>query len=186
MAQEYKKVEDAKGLMVGDKVKNFIAINQNDSLYSLEENLRKGPVVVLFYRGHWCPVCNKHLSQLQDSLSLIYDKGATVVAISPEKSEFLKMTAKKTDASFTLLYDEEYKISDAFDVTFKPDEESVKLYNERLHANLKEAHSDESERLPIPATFIIDKNGVIVWKHVNPDYKERASTEQIVKVLEDI
>lgn len=182
----YKKVGEAKGLPVGVKVKNFTATNQYDKEFNLYENLKKGPMVLLFYRGQWCPVCNRHLSQLQDSLQLIYDKGASVVAISPEKPELLRKTAQKTSASFTLLYDEGYTISDAFDVTFEPDERSAQLYNNRLNAELKEAHSDESQRLPIPATFIIDQNGKIVWRQFNPDYKKRATTKQIIEQLDTL
>lgn len=177
----YKPVEEAKGLQIGDKVENFSALDQHDELFTLNEALKKGPVVIIFYRGHWCPVCNKHLSHLQDSLQLIYEKGAAVVAISPEKSEFLKLTAEKSHASFSLLYDEGYKISDTFDVTFLPDSMSRIIYNTMLRANLKSAHSDESQCLPIPATFIIGQDGKIVWRHFDPDYKKRSSVSDIVK-----
>lgn len=177
----YKPVEEAKGLQIGDKVENFSALDQHDELFTLNEALKKGPVVIIFYRGHWCPVCNKHLSHLQDSLQLIYEKGAAVVAISPEKSEFLKLTAEKSHASFSLLYDEGYKISDTFDVTFLPDSRLRIMYNTMLRANLKSAHSDESQRLPIPATFIIGQDGKIVWRHFDPDYKKRSSVSDIVK-----
>jgi len=182
MAQEtYKSVKEAKGLQIGDLVKDFSAIDLHDNKFLLSEALKNGPVVVIFYRGQWCPICNKHLKNLQDSLNLIYDKGATVVAISPEKSEFLKRTAEKTHASFALLYDDAYRISNQFDVTFRPDSMSRLMYNGMLGANLKEAQTDDSQQLPIPATFIIDKNSKIVWRHFDPDYKKRASVEDIVR-----
>jgi len=182
MAQKtFKTVDEAKGLNVGDTVKDFSAIDLHDNTFTLSEALKKGPVVVIFYRGQWCPVCNQHLKNLQDSLTLIYDKGATVIAISPEKSEFLKRTVKKTHASFALLYDDGYKISNQFDVTFIPDKITRMKYNTFLGANLKEAQTDDSERLPIPATFIISKDSKIVWRQFDPDYKKRASVEDIVK-----
>jgi peroxiredoxin len=111
---------------------------------------------------------------------MIYDKGASVIAISPEQSEFLKRTAEKTQASFSLLYDEGYKISDMFDVTFKPDSMTTIMYNTMLGANLKKANTDESQRLPIPATYIIGTDGKIVWRHFDPDYKKRASVNEII------
>jgi len=170
MAQtNYKTVKEAKGLQVGETIKDFSAVDLHDSTFTLSEALKKGPVVVIFYRGQWCPVCNKHLSHLQDSLQLIYEKGATVIAVSPEQSEFLKRTAEKTHASFSLLYDEGYKISDLFDVTFKPDTMTTIMYNTLLSANLKKANTDDSQRLPIPATFIIGTDGKIVWRHFDPD-----------------
>ena len=180
MAQTYKTVNEAEGIKVGAKAPLFSAKDQHNNTYLLKKALKKGPVVVLFYRGQWCPVCNKHLSQLQDSLQQIYDKGATVVAISPESSEYLKMMAEKTHASFTLLYDKDYTIEDAFDVTFQPEKNIIDLYNSRLNAQLDKSHSDNSNRLPIPATFIINKKGVIVWRQFNPDYKIRASVKDIL------
>lgn len=179
----YKSVKEAKGLQVGNTVKDFSAINLHGSKFNLSETLKEGSVVVIFYRGQWCPICNKQLSNLQDSLQMIYEKGASIIAVSPEKSEFLKRTAEKTHASFSLLYDEEYKISDLFDVTFKPDSISRIMYNTILRANLKNTHSDNSERLPIPATFIINRDGKIVWRHFDPNYKKRATVSDIIKNL---
>ncbi len=182
MAQtNFKAVNEAKGLLVGSTVNDFTAFDQNGTAFTLSDALKKGPVVVIFYRGQWCPVCNKHLSHLQDSLQIIYEKGATVVAISPEQSEFLKRTAEKTHASFSLLYDEGYRISDLFDVTFKPDSMTVTIYNTMLGANLKKAHSDDSQRLPIPATFIIGKDSKVIWRHFDPNYKKRSTVADIVK-----
>jgi peroxiredoxin len=184
MAQSnYKSVNQAKGLQVGDTVANFSAIDLHDSKFILSDALKKGPVVVIFYRGQWCPVCNKHLNHLQDSLQLIYKKGATVIAVSPERSEFLKRTAEKTHASFALLYDEGYKISDLFDVTFKPDSFTIFKYNTFLGADLKNANTDNTQRLPVPATFIIGQDGKIIWRHFDPDYKKRASVDDIVRNL---
>ncbi|NCQ10814.1 MAG: redoxin domain-containing protein, partial [Bacteroidetes bacterium] len=92
-----------------------------------------------------------------------------------------KRTAEKTHASFSLLYDEGYKISDLFDVTFKPDTMTTIMYNTLLGANLKKANTDDSQRLPIPATFIIGTDGKIVWRHFDPNYKNRSTTKQIIE-----
>jgi len=176
----FKSVNETNGLQVGDSVENFTALDLHDQLFTLSDTLKKGPVVIIFYRGQWCPFCNRHLKKLQRKLQMIYDKGASVIAVSPEKSEFLKRTAEKTHASFTLLHDEGYKISDMFDVTFKPPQILTTVYNTILKANLKNAHSDDSQRLPIPATFIISQEGKIVWRHFDPDYKKRSSVEDII------
>ncbi|MBN1987139.1 MAG: AhpC/TSA family protein [Prolixibacteraceae bacterium] len=177
----YKKVKEAKGLKVGSQAPGFSARDLKDNVFSLNSALGKGPVVLIFYRGQWCPFCNKHLKKLEQSLDKIYEKGASVVAISPEKSEFLKRTADKTKASFSLLYDEDYKIAEAFDVAFRPTKFERAIYNKILKADLKNAHSDDSQQLPIPATFIIGKDGKITWRHFNPDYKKRSTVDDIVK-----
>lgn len=179
-AQTYKTVAEVKGLPVGSKVSKFTATDQNGKTFDLSKAIKKGPVVLLFYRGQWCPVCNRHLSNLQDSLSQIYAKGATVIAVSPEKQEYLEKTASKTKATFTLLHDRSYRISEAFDVVFKPTGKEISLYNERLKANIDNAHSDNSQRLPVPATFIINRKGIIVWRHFNSDYRVRASVKEIL------
>lgn len=177
----YKKVKEAKGLKVGSQAPDFSASDLNDHVFSLTSALEKGPVVLIFYRGQWCPFCNKHLKALEKNLEKIYEKGASVVAVSPEKSEFLKRTADKTKASFSLLYDEGYKIAEAFDVAFRPTKFERAIYNKILKADLKNAHSDESQQLPIPATFIIGKDGKIIWRHFDPDYKKRSTVDDIVK-----
>lgn len=182
----YKSADQAKGVIEGDKAPLFIALDQTDQEFELAQALERGPVVIIFYRGQWCPVCNKHLAAIEKDLDQIYAKGATVVAISPETSEYLKQTMKKTGASFKLLHDEDYRIAEAYDVAFLSDEASLNAYNERLGANLQEAHSDDSQRLPIPATYIIGQDGIIKWRHFDPDYKKRASVGEIVAGLDNL
>ncbi len=183
MAQQYRSVDEAKGLAAGTKAPLFEAQDQNRSTFVLADALKKGPVVLIFYRGQWCPVCNRHLSNLQDSLELIYEKGATVIAVSPEKPEHLNKTAEKTGAKFILLYDESFRIADAYDVTFKPTDMERFAYNTMLGADLKNAHSDDSQRLPIPATYIIWKDGIIAWRQFDPNYKNRSTVADILKHL---
>ena len=138
---------------------------------------------MIFYRGQWCPICSKHLTSVQDNLKLITDRGASVVAVSPQKPEYLKEMADKTGATFRLLYDERYTISDAYDVTFTPEPRKLFSYNIGLNARLKESQSDDSQRLPIPATYLINRDGVIVWRQFDPNYKIRSTIEEILDHL---
>lgn len=183
---QYKSVEEVSGKEVGEKVKSFSAIDADGNTFNLKTALKDGPVVLLFYRGQWCPVCNRHMSQLQEQLDEIEAKGAKVIAVSPEKQENLQKTKSKTGAEFTLLYDEDYKICEDFDVAFVPKEQMIDAYNNRLEANLENAHSDSSQRIPVPATFIIDQKGKVVWRHFDRDYKERASAQEIMEALNKI
>ncbi len=185
-AQEYRKAEEAEGLPVGSEAPLFEAAGAQNKTFKLENSLKEGPIVLIFYRGFWCPVCNKHLATIQDSLKLIQDMGARVVAVSPEKPEYLDVMAEKTGAKFTLLYDAGYKIADAYDVTFKPSATTLFTYNTFLGAKLKETHSDDSQRLPIPATYLIDQNGKIIWRQFDPDYKKRSSVKDILEALKQI
>lgn len=179
-SQDFPKAREREGLPVGAKAPFFEALNRDSTVFNLENTLQKGPVVLIFYRGFWCPVCNKHLSSIQDSLKLIEEKGANVIAISPEKPEYLDTMAQKTGAQFNLLYDEDYKIADAYKVSFRPDKATLVTYNTMLGAKLKETHSDDTQRLPIPATYIIGTDGIIKWRHFDPDYKKRSTIQSIL------
>lgn len=170
-----------KGLEVGEKITDFAAVSTNGD-FKLSEELKKNTVILIFYRGHWCPVCNRYLTALQDSLYLLEEKGAKVFAVTPEKLEYISETKVKTKAQFELLYDEKYFISEQFKVLFEPTNKEKTMYN-MIGANLDENYTDTSERLPVPATFIIDKNSTIVWKHFNEDYKKRASVKQMLQNL---
>jgi len=185
-AQDYRSAEEAEGLAVGEAAPVFRALDADSNTFSLEAALEKKPVVLIFYRGFWCPVCNKHLSKIQDSLKLIEEKGAEVIAVSPEKPQYLNKMEGKTGAEFTLLYDEGYRISDAYDVTFKPSGTTLLTYNTVLGAKLKKTHSDDSQRLPIPATYLIDTDGVISWRQFDPNYKNRSNVADILEALDNI
>ncbi len=177
-------IKDVKGLEVGAEAPMFNAADANSGTFVLRDALEDGPVVLIFYRGFWCPVCNKHLGSMQDSLKMIESRGARVIAISPEKPEYLNEMANKTGAEFTLLYDEGYKIAQAYDVNFMPDMMNRLTYNMFLGANLKKTHSDDSQRLPIPATYIVSPKGEIIWRQFDPDYHKRSSVCDILNALD--
>lgn len=183
MGQTFRDASEAIGLLPGEQSPDFKAKDQHGNIFHLNSILKKTPVVLIFYRGHWCPLCNKHLNEIQEKLIEIQNKGATIVAVTPEKAEFIDKTIAKTGAKFFLLHDSSYTIANAFDVTFRPDSISRLLYNTVLKANLKEAHDDASQRLPIPATYIIGQDRKIVWRHFDPDYKKRSSVTDILEHL---
>jgi peroxiredoxin len=180
LAQEYRTAEEVKGIEVGGKVGDLNGVLADGTAYRLQNDLKKGKTVVIFYRGQWCPVCSRHLSNLQDSLQVLQDEGINVVAVSPEKPEKLAKTQQKTKATFTLVHDRDYAFAKAFDVLFRPDQKTLGVYNTMLGADLKHSHSDESQQLPVPATFLLDENGVVLWRHVDPNYKNRASVASII------
>ncbi len=178
-------IKNVKGLEVGSIAPVFKAEDVSNSTFNLKEALKESPVVMIFYRGHWCPVCNKHLGSLQDSLKLIEASGARVIAVSPEKPEYLNKMADKIGAEFTLLYDDGYKIATAYNVNFMPGTADKLIYNFALGAKLKSTHSDRSQQLPIPATYVISSRGRIIWRHFDPDYHKRASVRDIINALNE-
>lgn len=172
-------------LFIGDKAPNFLALDQNESRVSLKDRLKEGPVIIVFYRGEWCPHCNRHMSQIQDSLSMILDAGASVVAITPEKGEKIEKTVSKTDASFSIVYDENHRIMDKYKVTFKLSGWKRFIYG-LAGININKASGNRDSALPVPATYIVAKDGTIFASHFNEDYTERMQVIEMLEVLEEL
>jgi len=178
-----RKVKDAYGLAIGQKVKDFSGTDQNGNKIQLNALLKKGKVVIVFYRGQWCPICMPHVRKLQDGLDKIKEKSASIILISPENQENIQKTILKTNVSIPVLYDKNYEIMKSFDMDFTPGKSLRFIYNTLLSADLKNAQSDDSQTLPIPATFIIDTDGTIIWRHFNRDYKKRSKVKDILNQL---
>ena len=174
--------EAPEGLFLNSKAPDFKAKDQNGNEVRLKDLLKKGKVVLVFYRGQWCPYCNKHLKRLEDSLQLIKDKGAMVVAVTPEKPESVAATVEKTKAEFPILYDEDLKIMKAYDVEFKVPENTLTRYR-NAGIKIDENNGKNGNYLPVPATYIIDKESTVVYRFFNQDYKKRPSVQEILNAL---
>lgn len=170
------------GLFINSKAYDFKGVDQNGKEISLKDLRKKGNVVVLFYRGSWCPYCNKQLQRLQDSLSLITDKGATVVAITPEMQEGISKTVEKNKVSFPILYDADMKISKAYQVAFKVDDRTVQRYKSS-EIDLLKANGQKEAYLPVPAVYIVNKDGSVTYRYFDADYKRRVSVKEIADQL---
>ena len=174
-------LDKVKGKLVGETIPDFTAQNQFGNTFSLSQEKKK--TVLVFIRGQWCPYCNKYVESLQNIAPELESKNTQLVIISPEKPEFIAKTIDKTKTSYSVLYDENYKIAELFDVLYIPERKTLDLYEKHLGDDFKKSRSDETGRLPVSATYILDENQKIIWRHFNPDYKVRASLEDILKQL---
>lgn len=113
-------------LRVGDSAPLFTATDNHGDTLRLGQALAKGPVVLVFYRGAWCPYCNKHMSHLQDSLQLLLDRNATVVAVSPELPESSEDIIRKSGATFGVVHDSGYSIMCAYGTAYFMDAKKKK------------------------------------------------------------
>jgi peroxiredoxin len=170
------------GLRVGDAAPMFTAKDQNGKMISLKQALKKGPVVMLFYRGQWCPFCNKQLSHFADSLSQLTAKGASILAITPETPGNIKMTIEKTKSSFPVLEDAGLSIMKQYKVNFAVDENTITKYK-GYGIDFDKANGSNGANLPVPATYIIGQNGIIKYVFFNTDYRKRASVKDILNNL---
>jgi peroxiredoxin len=174
--------EAPEGLFIASKAPDFKARDQNGKEVRLKDLLKKGKVVLVFYRGQWCPYCNKELSRLQDSLQFITDKGATLLAVSPEKPENISKTVEKTKASYSVLYDEDLKIMKAYEVEFEVQENTITRYR-NAGIDLEKSNGGNGKYLPVPAVYIIDKESTVTYRFFEPDYKKRPSVKDILANL---
>ena len=174
--------EAPEGLFIASKAPDFKAKDQNGEEIRLKDLLKKGKVVLVFYRGQWCPYCNRELSRLQDSLQLINDKGATLIAISPEKPENIFKTIEKTKAAYSILYDQGLKIMKAYDVEFEVPENTITRYR-NAGLDIEKNNGANGKYLPVPAIYIIDKESNITYRFFEPDYKKRPSVLELLNNL---
>ncbi len=170
------------GLKVGDDAPAFTATNQDGTSVDLKELLKKGEVVIVFYRGQWCPFCNKQLSKLNDSLSFITDKGASLLAITPETGDNIKTTIEKTKAAYSILEDKNMAIMKSYKVSFAVDEKTIERYK-NYGIDFDKANGSNGANLPVPATYIIGKDGKVKYVFFNPDHRKRSSVKDILDNL---
>lgn len=175
--------ERPEGLFINSKAPDFKAEDQNGQQVSLKELRKKGPVVVVFYRGYWCPYCNKYLKKLQDSLQLITDKHASLVAITPEAKEGIDSTVQRTGATFPILYDEDMKIATNYGVKYDVDQRTLVRYKSSGIDLLKNNHQRESASLPVPAVYVINKEGSVIYRFFDVDYRKRVPVREILKAI---
>ena len=171
------------GLAVGSQAPNVKLTLADGSVIALEDLYKKQPVVLFFYRGYWCPVCNKHLSALAKQAQDIESKGVKLLAITPETYENVTKTKDQTGAKFTIISDTDDSILNAFDVAYKVTDDYQNKIQEHLKASIANTNANGQAVLPVPATYIIDSNGKIVYRQFNPDYQERASIDDIIANL---
>lgn len=171
------------GLKAGVAAPEFSAIDNSGKKLDLQDLLKKHQSVVLFfYRGQWCPYCNKHIQQLQDSLQLLTSKGAYIIGVTPETGENINKTIEKTHASFSIVQDKDYKIMKAYDVNYVMDADLVSKYKSH-GVDLEQNNGNTDHVLPVPATYVINKNGKIVYVQFDKDYRKRPSVAAIAKEL---
>ncbi len=170
------------GLKVGDIAPDFKGKNQSNNAVQLKQLLKTGSVVLVFYRGEWCPYCNRQLMALQDSLSQITAKGATVVAITAEKSDNVEKTIQKTKASFQVVSDLDLKIINAYKVAFDWDAATTEKYKS-YGIDLKERNASKQNTLPVPAVYIIGKDGKIKYRYFDQNYEKRATVKEVISNL---
>lgn len=170
-------------LKAGDRAPDFLLPDARGGYLRFNDLLAKGPVVVSFYRGGWCPYCNLELRALQQALPDIKRLGAQLVAISPQTPDESLSTAEKNELAFAVLSDIGSATAKSYGVAFDLAEELRPIYTQFGHA-LPDKNGDDSWLLPIPATYVVDRHGSIALAFIDVDYRNRLEPKEILAVLQ--
>jgi peroxiredoxin len=174
--------EETSKLKVGDLAPTFSFTDANGESQSLSDALTKGSLLLVFYRGEWCPYCTKYLLQLSESEDQFSEKGILIMAVSAENGKSLENMKSKSNSSFHFISDQGYEIITAFNVDYiVPSKMVEKLASKGI--DLAESHGADEPMLPVPATFLIDQNGIIQYVHYDTNYKERPDVEDILAAV---
>ncbi|XQF90005.1 peroxiredoxin-like family protein [Pseudoalteromonas espejiana] len=170
-------------LQVGAKVSNFNLSNHNGENIELTDLLNKGPVIISFYRGGWCPYCNLELKALNDYLPQFKTQSAQLIAISGQLPDETLSTTQKNALEFDVLSDVSNKVADQFGLLFTLDERIQALYTQ-FGIDFEHYYGDKSYKLPLPATYVINQDGIITYAFLNEDYTLRAEPADVMAALE--
>ncbi|MEO9894025.1 peroxiredoxin-like family protein [Aurantibacter sp.] len=168
---------EVRGLKVGEKAPDFKLPNALGKEVLLSEELKKGIVVIKFYRGEWCPICNLDLREIQMKLPEIKSLGASLLAISPQNPDSALTAKEKNELDFEVLSDANQEVIKAYNLQFDPGED----YHNRRDLSL--LNGNGSITLPVPATFIINKDGIVEAAHVEANYTERMRASEVLEAL---
>ena len=172
-------VEAAKN--VGDIAPNFSLQNASNQSIQLEDYLKKGKVILTWYRGGWCPYCNFTLQHLQKELPNFQAHGANLIALTPELPDHSLSTADKNALQFEVLSDIDNKVAREYGLVFYLGDEVARLYNESF--NLIGYNGNKDNELPLAATYIINQSGKIEYAFVEADYRLRAEPSELTAFL---
>jgi peroxiredoxin len=172
-------------LKVGDGVPDFRLDSQDGKSISSVELRKQGPLVVTFFRGHWWPYCMMELEALQEYLREFKKVGASVVAISPELPSYGRSVRRRAHLEFDLLTDFHLGVAEQFGLVFTLPDYLVEVY-ETFGTELDKFHGENLFRLPMPARYVIDKQGIIRTADVSADYTVRPEPEATLKALRQL
>jgi peroxiredoxin len=169
-------------LPVGEKAPAFELSDYNGKIVSSSDLLAKGKLALCFIRGRWCPFCVGQMEAMNLALPQIEEAGANLVAISPQAVKQSYFMHDQHKLRFPLLSDAGNKVARQFGLTYRVPDLQEAVYR-RAFVNLPFTNGDDSWELPIPATYILDRDGTVLYASANEDYTERPEPSDVVDLL---
>jgi peroxiredoxin len=170
----------------GDLLRDFILPDATGKDVSLSKLVAGGPAVLVFYRGGWCPYCNLALHQYQSELVPHLGRyGATMAAISPQKPDESLSTAEKHTLEFAVLSDAGARVARRLGVAFQPTEAVLEAQRE-LGLDIRDGNVDGASELPMPTVLVVDRDRIVRFADVHPDYTSRTEVPAIISALDEL
>ncbi|MGN7864721.1 peroxiredoxin-like family protein [Chryseobacterium sp. 22458] len=166
----------------GEKMPEFLLPNATGKMIDSNDILKKGKMILAFYRGSWCPYCNLELKFLQDNLSRIKDKNAVLIAVSPQTPDHSLSMAEKNRLGFEVLSDQNNDFAKKLGIVFQL-QDFVLPYYRNLGINLSEFNNNDENLLPVPAVFVVDQDRRIIFKYLDVNYMNRVDVEELIQAL---
>ena len=171
------------GLREGMKAPEFVGTDNAGQKIDLRRILKTHKTVVLFfYRGQWCPYCNRYIGRMEDSLQLLVEKGAYVIGVTPETATNIARTVEKTHASFSIVEDKGYRIMKSYQVNYVVDTAMLSKLN-AYGVDIEKNNGNKDHVLPVPATYVINQMGRITFVHFDKDYTHRPSIKTLLEKI---
>ena len=172
-----------KAINLGDKAPDFTLPDALGNSVSLYDELAKGPVILTWYRGSWCPYCNIQLHDYQQSLSDIEAAGAQLIAVSPELSDSALTWKEKNDLQFIVLSDVGNAVAREYGIVYRIPKGIEGGYVAGGRNDLTKYNGDDSLELPLAVTYVISADGTVEYAFVDADYRKRAETSEVVEFV---
>ncbi len=171
-----------RALKAGDRAPAFTLADADGTMVTSTDLLARGPLVVTFYRGAWCPYCNLDLQAIEAAANEIRGFGASLVAISPQTPPNSRRSQRENKLSFPILSDLAGMVANMFGLRFRLPDDLIAVYKQ-LGVDLAVHNGEPSWTLPMPSRYIIGRDGTIAYAEVNPDYTRRPDPQELLPVL---
>lgn len=174
---------DGIGLSAGDTVPAFVTATHEGAEISLSELTEQGPLLVIFYRGGWCPYCNLQIRQMTQAWPEFESRGVLPVLISVDQTDGAALAQRTYEIPFPVLSDSSLAAHEAFEVVLDLDMVTTTAYK-AYGIDLEEWSGRDDGKIAVSSAFLVDREGAVQWAHVDTDYKTRPSVKQLLAVID--
>jgi|APSaa5957512622_1039677.scaffolds.fasta_scaffold13253_2 peroxiredoxin len=180
------RAEDVVPIPVGAALPRLLLHTPEGDRFRVRRDTGKKPLLLIFYRGGWCPYCNRHLADLQGAEKRFVKLGVQILAISPDRPGKLKHTATKHKVGYRLLSDSGMGAARKLGLAFRLDDATVAKYRRSYKIDIEADSGYKHHQLPVPAAILVDRRGIVRFVHTDPDYKNRIDTRTLLDLARQI